>query len=132
MKTNLMQVKINANASYKQLVNSLDFVIDTLNDMARTDERVKMWFDETGVNVRPRQKKHEKEGKFYLTAERIIKAWECKDEEGNLCKVVKGKKRVVTKFSAWVVMTMCAKSLKEKTKLERAKKEIKKRKEESK
>lgn len=124
MKT-LFNAKKEANASYKQLVNSLDFVIDTLNDMARTDNSVKLWFEQSGLNVRPRQKKHEKEGKAYLTPERIINAWECKDEEGNLCKIVKGEKRIVEKFSAWVVMTMCAESLSK----ERVKKEVKKQKE---
>ena len=123
---NLMTAKKEANESYKQLVSSLDFVINTLNEMARTDERVKTWFDESGINVRPRQKKHEKEGKIYLTADIIIEAWdkELKDDE-HLYRLVKGEKRVVDKFSAWLVMTMCSKYLRVKNAVKKQKAERK-------
>lgn len=96
-----------ANKAYKEHISALSTVIDTMNALAHiSGSDVSKWFDSIGLDRKPKNNKL-KDGATYLTSELVYKYWACKDDEGNLCTLVKGEKRIVKTYSAFGVIKAC-------------------------
>lgn len=99
---------LEVNKVCKAYVNSLEVVVNNINELAKSDSSVKSWFEECGISIRPKDKKNEKKDKVYLSADLIIKAWNKElTIDGLPAYKVKGELRLKEKFSTFDVIKNC-------------------------
>jgi hypothetical protein len=106
MKTNVNVWKqgLLANNAVKNQIQSLDFVVKTINDLAREKGNdVSAYFDAVGLDRMPKSGAPSAKGVF-LTTDLVVKYWDCKDTDGNLCRKTKEGLKAVEKFTPFGVI----------------------------
>ena len=109
---NVWKQGLSINAVAKEYVNSLNVVVENINNLAKLEteegKSVKAWFESVGISIRPREKKNERADKVYLSADLIIKAWNPDLMiEGVPAYKVKGELRPKVKYSTFDVIKGC-------------------------